>query len=371
MYGTFRGSGGASRAAVAWVLGRGGSDTRAGERDMRDSAGRGGGLDLVSLSSVTTLELTVRLRCAVTGFAAPIDKELTIFGIISNRRWRIRLRTMTDGIAYELLRVRMRDGEETTVYPTRHPLASTGVSVICFDEPARLDHWCAANRRPEAIVAGFFMRDRTGRSARSGSAAPSSSRAGGGAVGRAPGMRAHRRDRAYRGSRGAGRRAGRRPRAGRTAAGARRRSVIDGSDDEGFPPARQFDSDITVGRYPRCALASPTTSCSPSAATGAARASTPGSSSASWRGCCLVRRARGDQPRRRWSATLVIAAISSTAPTRSTTSPRQSRGRSSPRCCSTRCDPHVGGTGRAQPVLQVAAWPSGADPSGPSSGVDP
>ena len=25
--------------------------------------------------------------------------------------------------------------------------------------PTRLDHWCAANGRPEAIVAGFFVRD--------------------------------------------------------------------------------------------------------------------------------------------------------------------------------------------------------------------
>jgi DNA-binding NarL/FixJ family response regulator len=32
-----------------WVLDRGGSDTRTGERHMRDSAGRGGGLDLVAL----------------------------------------------------------------------------------------------------------------------------------------------------------------------------------------------------------------------------------------------------------------------------------------------------------------------------------
>jgi Phosphodiester glycosidase len=32
-------------------------------------------------------------------------------------------------------------------------------------------------------------------------------------------------------------------------------SVIDGSDEEGFSSgAAQFDSDITVGRYPRCAL---------------------------------------------------------------------------------------------------------------------
>jgi len=33
------------------------------------------------------------------------------------------------------------------------------------------------------------------------------------------------------------------------------RSVVDGSDPEGFSRgAAQFDSDITVGRYPRCAL---------------------------------------------------------------------------------------------------------------------
>src|ERR671922_295234 len=39
----------ASRAAVPRVLDRGGSDTRTGERHMRDSGGRGGGLDLVVL----------------------------------------------------------------------------------------------------------------------------------------------------------------------------------------------------------------------------------------------------------------------------------------------------------------------------------
>jgi Phosphodiester glycosidase len=33
------------------------------------------------------------------------------------------------------------------------------------------------------------------------------------------------------------------------------RSVVDGADEEGFSAgAAQFDSDITVGRYPRCAL---------------------------------------------------------------------------------------------------------------------
>jgi hypothetical protein len=33
------------------------------------------------------------------------------------------------------------------------------VRVTCFDEPQRLDHWCVASGSPEAIVAGFFVRD--------------------------------------------------------------------------------------------------------------------------------------------------------------------------------------------------------------------
>ena len=42
---------------------------------------------------------------------------------------------MSDGIAYELLRFRNRDGEETTVYLVRHPLRSTRVALRCFTEP--------------------------------------------------------------------------------------------------------------------------------------------------------------------------------------------------------------------------------------------
>ena len=66
---------------------------------------------------------------------------------------------MGDGIAYELVRFRTRDAGETTVYLVRHPVASTRVELVCFEEPTRLDHWCAATGRPEAIVAGFFLRD--------------------------------------------------------------------------------------------------------------------------------------------------------------------------------------------------------------------
>src|SRR5512139_4224041 len=66
---------------------------------------------------------------------------------------------MADGIEYELLRFRTRDGEETTVYLVRHPRRTTRLALRCFAEPARLDHWCAAEGHAEAIVAGFFVRD--------------------------------------------------------------------------------------------------------------------------------------------------------------------------------------------------------------------
>jgi hypothetical protein len=66
---------------------------------------------------------------------------------------------MTDGREYELTRVRLSDGWETTVYLVRHPLATTSVNVVWFPESERLDHWCTAPEHPEAMVAGFFLRD--------------------------------------------------------------------------------------------------------------------------------------------------------------------------------------------------------------------
>jgi hypothetical protein len=64
-----------------------------------------------------------------------------------------------DGRRYELSRLRLADRRETTVYVVVHPRRATRVRVTCFEQAQRLDHWCAANRRPEAIVAGFFLRD--------------------------------------------------------------------------------------------------------------------------------------------------------------------------------------------------------------------
>jgi hypothetical protein len=161
-----------------------------------------------------------------------------------------------DGIAYELLRVRTRDDGETTVYLVRHPLSRTRVSVRCFAEPTRLDHWCAAEGHPEAIVAGFFVRDpyRPLGEVRVGGelinhepiAEPWGPRRAcvhvDGSVRLAP-----------RGELGAD------PRGDLVLAGPLLvrdgESVMDGEDREGFSAgAAQFDSDITAERHPRCAL---------------------------------------------------------------------------------------------------------------------
>ena len=156
--------------------------------------------------------------------------------------------------AYELLRFRTRDGDETTVYLTRHPAASTRVSVLHFREPTRLDHWCAANGRPEAIVAGFFVRDPyrpLGEVRLQGTvvdhepvSAPWSARRA--CVHLDGSVRLAALEEVDDG--GDLVQAG--PLLVRDGA-----SVIDGSDPEGFSAGSgQFDSDITIERHPRCAL---------------------------------------------------------------------------------------------------------------------
>jgi len=162
------------------------------------------------------------------------------------------------GISYELLRFRTRDGDETTVYLVRHPIATTRVSVKLFDEPTRLDHWCAASGHAEAVVAGFFLRDPhrpLGEVRLGGRAAELFEPVA------APGEA----QRACVCVDGSDVRVGPRSSFGRSPAGDlvqagpllvhEGRSVVDGSDPEGFSRgSAQFDSDITVGRYPRCAL---------------------------------------------------------------------------------------------------------------------
>jgi hypothetical protein len=161
-----------------------------------------------------------------------------------------------DGIGYELTRVRLSDGLETTVYLVRHPRASTAVRLIFFPEPQRLDHWCARHRHPEAIVAGFFLRDPyrpLGEAWIDGEALdhePIEPPWGG--------RRAcvHMDGEVRLAARGElpAEPAGALVVAGPmlVAAGS---SLVDGRDREGFSAgAAQFDSDITAERHPRCAL---------------------------------------------------------------------------------------------------------------------
>jgi hypothetical protein len=152
--------------------------------------------------------------------------------------------------------VRLGDGQETTVYLVRHPLDRTSVRVVRFREPQRLDHWCAAHGRPEAIVAGFFVRDPyrplgevriAGEAVEHEPVAPpwGSRRA---CVHVDGGVRI-----APRAELGAD------PRGDLVQAGpllvSDGRSVVDAEDREGFSAgAEQFDSDITIERHPRCAL---------------------------------------------------------------------------------------------------------------------
>jgi Phosphodiester glycosidase len=163
---------------------------------------------------------------------------------------------MPDGIAYELLRFRTREGGETTVYLVRHPRESTRLALQCFAEPTRLDWWCAQTGHPEAIVAGFFVRD------------PyrplGEVRVAGEAVEHEPVPDPWRESRACVHVDGAVRLASRGelgpdPGGDLVQAGPllvrHGQSLIDGDDREGFSRgSAQFDSDITVGRYPRCAL---------------------------------------------------------------------------------------------------------------------
>jgi hypothetical protein len=168
------------------------------------------------------------------------------------------LKAAADGRRYELLRIGLADGSETTVYVVVHPRRSTWVRAVCFEEAQCLDDWCAANGHPEAIVAGFFVRDPwrpLGEVRIDGESVPHEPIAApfgparscahvdpDGAIVIAPRHEI------------ATTPAGDLVQAGpRLVAGGR--VVVDDEDREGFSAGSgQFDSDITAERHPRCAL---------------------------------------------------------------------------------------------------------------------
>ena len=130
--------------------------------------------------------------------------------------------------------------------------------VAHFPRPRRLDHWCAAQGEPEAVIGGFFLRDPfrpLGELRRDGAAIPHETVAGGFAPRRAC-VHAHG-DAVALGPRAA---FGADPPGDLLQAGplllAEGEVVYEeAADPEGFSAtATQFDSDITVGRHPRAAL---------------------------------------------------------------------------------------------------------------------
>lgn len=138
----------------------------------------------------------------------------------------------------------------------RHQRASTNLRLICFPEPRRLDVWCAEHDQPEAIVAGFFVRDPY--------RALGEVRVGGADITHEPIQPPWAPRRAAIHIDGEVRLAPRgelpaEPSGDLVTAGpmlvAGGSSLVDGEDREGFSAAAsQFDSDITAKRHPRCAF---------------------------------------------------------------------------------------------------------------------
>ncbi|ADB50241.1 phosphodiester glycosidase family protein [Conexibacter woesei] len=157
------------------------------------------------------------------------------------------------------LRVTLADGAETTVHVAAYELASTRVRVARLSRPEPLAAWCARTGVQEAVVGGFFVRPhgrplgevRTHGIARESTpfTAPWGRRRAclhvdRGVVAITP------RDELCTTPRGDLLQAG--PLLVREGAA----TVRAGEDPEGFSAGSgQFDSDITVGRYPRAALA--------------------------------------------------------------------------------------------------------------------
>ena len=153
-------------------------------------------------------------------------------------------------------RIGLADGRATTVHVASYDPARTAHRVIRLARPAPLEAWCADHAVADALVGGYFARPdgtplgelRTGGIARASrpfdapwDAARACVHVAGGAVAiaRRPDLPAA-------------------PRGDLLQAGPL--LVRDGhavvGDDEGFSAGRrQFDSDITDGRYPRAALA--------------------------------------------------------------------------------------------------------------------
>jgi hypothetical protein len=158
----------------------------------------------------------------------------------------------------ERLRVTHSDGACTTLHVASYHRGSFAPRVVALRTPAPLVRWCEDNGVQHALVGGFFTRP--------GARPLGQLVVGGEELPSVPFDSRWSDVRACLHIRGDAVWIARRNRLDPAPSGdllqagpmlvAEGRSLIDGSDGEGFSAgSRQFDSDITVGRYPRAALA--------------------------------------------------------------------------------------------------------------------
>lgn len=159
---------------------------------------------------------------------------------------------------FERRRLRLADGAETTLHVARFDRAAFDLRVVVLDPCSTVQQWCRRNGAHHAIVGGFYMRP--------GGPALGDLWVAGRALPIEPFDAPWHDERAcVHSSEGAVRLAPRRElgpmphgdllHAGPMLVGEGRSLVAGGADREGFSAgARQFDSDITAGRYPRAAL---------------------------------------------------------------------------------------------------------------------
>lgn len=159
---------------------------------------------------------------------------------------------------FERRRLRLADRAETTIHVARFDRAAFDLRVVVLDPPSTVQGWCRRTGADHAIVGGFYMRP--------GGPALGDLWVAGRELATEPFDAPWHDERAcvHVGD-GAVRLAPRRQlgaaphgdllHAGPMLVEERRSLVADGADREGFSAgARQFDSDITAGRYPRAAL---------------------------------------------------------------------------------------------------------------------
>jgi hypothetical protein len=168
----------------------------------------------------------------------------------------LRLRDAAPSVAR--MRQRLADGASTTVYVAAFPLGAYDMRVARLDGRESLVRWCRRGGAEHAIVGGFFLRP--------GNAPLGELRIAGAAVDHVPFDAPWGAERACVHAGPGGVEIARRPDLPAVPRGDLLQagpllvrdgaSVVTGGDDEGFTAgAHQFDSDISDGRHPRCALA--------------------------------------------------------------------------------------------------------------------